>query len=130
MTSVSPKRILLLALTLAPTADSRSVGQIPSRHIGSAPAGGVAVARGVVKERLGSAGGVVAAGGVDEERLGSAGGVDVARGVAAERWTPLAVLVARGVGESARLRWRCWRARGVDGERKPPLAVLAGPWCC
>ena len=41
-------------------ADSRSVGQIPSRHIGSDPDGGVVAARGVGKERTDSDGGVVA----------------------------------------------------------------------
>ena len=40
-------------------ADSRSVGQIPNRHIGNDPDGGVEVARGVANERLDSAGGVV-----------------------------------------------------------------------
>ena len=44
--------------------DGRSVNQIASRHIGAIPDGGVAVARGVVRERIGPAGGVVAARGV------------------------------------------------------------------
>ena len=67
------------------TADSRSVGQITSRHIGSGPDGGVLAARGVAKERGASAGGVLAARGVSIERTESAGGVVHARGVVKQR---------------------------------------------
>ena len=86
-----PRRILLLALTMA-IADSRSVGQIPSRHIGSEPDGGVEVARGVANERTGSAGGVVVARGVVKERIDSAGGVAMPVVLLKSALTPLAVL--------------------------------------
>jgi hypothetical protein len=39
-------------------ADSRCVGQIPSRHIGKGPDGGVGDARGFAKERIDTDGGV------------------------------------------------------------------------
>jgi len=45
-------------------ADSRSVGQIPSRDIGKGSDGGVVIARGVGKERIDPDGGVGVARGV------------------------------------------------------------------
>jgi hypothetical protein len=67
------------------TTDSRSVGQIPRKHTGCEPDGGVEAARGVHKERTGPEGGVVDARSVAEKRLGSAGRVEVAIGVAEQR---------------------------------------------
>jgi hypothetical protein len=58
--------------------DSRSVGQIPTRHIGSGPNGGVVGACGVAKERLEPDGGVEVADGVIKERIESAGAVVLA----------------------------------------------------
>ena len=73
-------------------ADSRSVGQIASRHIGSGPDVSVVVARGVVSERTDSAGGVEVPRGVAKERIDAARGVVIARGVATgSALTPLAV---------------------------------------
>src|SRR5262249_10631892 len=95
--------------------DSRSVDQIPRRHIGCLPDGGVGaargvatesqnsdggvgVARGVVLKRTISAGGVQASRGVQKERVGSAGGVGVAGGVESERTGSAGgVVEARGV---------------------------------
>jgi hypothetical protein len=61
-------------------ADSRSVDQIPSRHIAVGPD-----ARGVAKERIDSVGGVAKARCVVKERIASAGGVEKAGGVAKQR---------------------------------------------
>src|SRR5882724_3831457 len=96
VTAAFPRRILLLALTVA-TADSRSVEQIPSRHISSGPDSGVGDARGVGKERQDTAGGIVAARGVQEERLDPASSVAEAGRVAKERIDSVGgVEVARG----------------------------------
>src|SRR6516162_3945853 len=65
-------------------ADSRSISQISSRHIGKGPDGRVAGAGGVAKERTAPGGGVEIARGVAKQRNNSAGGVEGARGVAKE----------------------------------------------
>jgi hypothetical protein len=66
-------------------ADSRSVDQIPSRHIAVGPDGGVELTRGVVSERRDSARSVADARGVAKERIDSVGGVAKARCVVKER---------------------------------------------
>ena len=80
-----PRRNLIAGIDEGSIADSRSVGQIHSQHIGSEPDGGVEIARGVEMERKSSVGGVEATRGVVKERTGTAGGVGVARGVENER---------------------------------------------
>src|SRR5689334_17804076 len=52
VTKVLPRRTLLLALTMAFAPDSRSIEQIPSRHIGKGPDCTIVVPRGVAKQRL------------------------------------------------------------------------------
>src|SRR5262245_64579157 len=79
-------------------ADSRSVGQIPSRHISSGPDGCIEIANAVVKERIESAGSVGAARSVAKERTRPAGGGDVAHSVDKERIEhDRGVAAARGV---------------------------------
>src|SRR5262249_28810480 len=99
--------------------DSRSVDQIPRRHIGCLPDGGVGAARGVATESQSSDGGVGVAGGVESERTGSAGGVVEARGVVKERIASAGgVQVARSVFDE-RIDSNCGvgTARGVTKER-------------
>src|SRR4029077_3485758 len=60
-------------------ADSRSVVQVPSRHIGKGPDGSIGVARGVANESIGSAGGVEAARSVASERACPQTGVGLRR---------------------------------------------------
>src|SRR5215831_11224161 len=67
------------------SAEGRSVGQIPSRHISSGPDGCIEIANAVVKERIESAGSVGAARSVAKERTRPAGGVGAACGVPKER---------------------------------------------
>src|SRR5262249_4495864 len=106
-------------------ADSRSVGQIPSRHISSGPDGCIEIANAVVKERIESAGSVGAARSVAKERTKPAGGVDVARGIANERIeTGSGSGVPRSVGNE-----RIEPASGVAAARgvaKEPIASGGG----
>src|SRR5262249_58881883 len=82
------------------SAEGRSVGQIPSRHISSGPDGCIETADAVVKERIESAGSVGAARSVAKERTRPAGRIDIARSVANERIEPASgVAAALGVAK-------------------------------
>jgi hypothetical protein len=137
---------LIAGIDAGSIADSRSVGQIPSRHIGLEPDGGVVAARGVAKERIEAGGGVGDARGVAIERLDSAGGVVNARGVATEGTVSACDIIiaygvvierldsvggvgdARGVAtEGIVSTGRVVAARGVATERIKSAAVLKSP---
>src|SRR5215472_2282914 len=82
------------------SAEGRSVGQIPSRHISSGPDGCIETANAVVKERIESTGSVGAARSVAKEPIASGGGILATRGVAIERTDSAGgVIVARGVAK-------------------------------
>src|SRR5262249_19877716 len=75
-----PQANLITSIDDGSSADSRSVGQIPSRHISIASNGGVEVARRVTLKRKDSNGGVGVSRSVEKEGTGPAGCVEVTRG--------------------------------------------------
>src|SRR5215467_4467660 len=77
-------------------ADSRSIGQIPDRYIGSETDGGVETSRGVAIERIEPDGGVLVACGVEKERHESAGGIVLARSVVQQRLEASSGVIAAG----------------------------------
>src|SRR5262249_30684772 len=94
-------------------ADSRSVGQIPSRYIGSEADGGVVTADHVAIQRLVPDGGVVVASTVHSEGIESGGGVAAPREVTNE-----GIESGGGVGAASSVLRKCLdSAGGVEAAR-------------
>jgi hypothetical protein len=130
-TEVFPRRILLLALTIAPEPIAVALFRFPTDTLAERERtesdGGVAAARGVASERIDSVGGVGDARGVASERKGPVGGVVVANGVAKECIDSTGgVGVARGVAkERIESGGGVESARGVVTEHSCPQTGVA-----